>query len=163
MSKTTFKNLLWMALPLAFTFGCAHNRPQTEAIYSPLPATLLTPTSNRPEERIYSETPVEGIITPATLPPSVAVSEWRLGEEIRGALMADRDIAPSPSNVAAEICKGSSGQVILRGQVLNTSDRQRLHESIANLPGVNQVDDQVTVGSPGGSGTIHFENGAAQP
>jgi osmotically-inducible protein OsmY len=64
--------------------------------------------------------------------------------------------------VSAEIVKGSNGSVILRGQVQNTSERKRLHDSIANLPGVNQVDDQVTVGSPNGNGTIHFGNNAAQ-
>jgi hypothetical protein len=139
MLKTPFKTLLTIALPVALAVGCASNKGSG-------------PTSDRPGDRVYAEgtapeeTPRGGIIMPSTMPPGAASTDWALADAIRGTLTADRTLAPYPSDFRATVEKGANGKVKLEGTVPNEHERQRLHESIASLPGVVEVDDQIVIG-----------------
>ena len=118
-------------------------------MFGPAPTLGLTPTSDLTRAaRVYpgDVRPAGIIFPPAPAPAGVADNDWALGEELRGALTTDWSLAPYPSDVSAIVDKNSKGLVRLRGSVPNDTDRQRLHTRIAEVPGVQKIDDQVLVG-----------------
>jgi len=47
--------------------------------------------------------------------------------------------------------------VTLKGTVSSTDEQQRVCDTIANLPGVHGVDNQLTIGSYHGKGTLNMQ------
>jgi hypothetical protein len=153
MLKAICKNMVWMALPLTLALGCATNRPQAEATSSEStasygPVETLTPTSGEPEQRIYSN------VDPGTLnadtsmsaaPAGVNPANWQVAEAIRQKLMTDHSLSRVGDSVVAEV--GADGAVTLKGKVSSQSEKERVSEGIAKLPGVTGVnDDQMGIG-----------------
>jgi hypothetical protein len=147
MLKTIFKNLFWIALPLGLAVGCAENRPQAEASFAPDPSEMLTPTSGRQEPQIYSSDPaIDTANVSISQPPSGAnPTHWAIAEEIRQKLIADETLAPTGTSLIAEV--GNDGIVTLHGSVGNSAEQKRVCDTIAGLPGVRGVDNQMAVGS----------------
>jgi hypothetical protein len=102
MSKTTFKNMFWMSLPLALAVGCAHTQPQTAPVYSDVPPRALAPTSERPVERVYAE---QDSITRTAAPSGASAADWALNERIRGLLTGNKTLDPFPGEVMATVDK----------------------------------------------------------
>lgn len=149
MLNAIYKNLIWMTLPVSLAIGCAADRPQAEAVYSPLPAGRLEATSALPEQQIYDAS-VPSDVTPG----SATAANWKLGEEIRERLLADRTIGSYPESLRVEV--GNGGIVTLRGSVRSRSEERRTCESIATLPGVNRIDNELVVGGAENTGTLDF-------
>ena len=153
MSKAAYRSLVW-TLPLTLALGCATNssdrRVSRAEMFESMPAAAMTATSDRPAQRVYPEQPINGIITPSMAPPAGASeADWAIAQNIRGTLTADRSLAPYPSEVQATVDKNAPGTVRLRGTIVNPQERDRLHNTISQLPGVTTVDDQLVVaGSP---------------
>ena len=150
MRISVLKTLLGATMPLLLAAGCAHTPRDEAAMYGPEPTPKLAPTSDVTRTRVYpGNVRPEGIIfPPAAAPAGVAEDEWALGEELRGALTKDLSLAPYPSDVSVIVDKSSKGLVRLRGYVPNDTDRQRLHNRIAEVPGIQKIDDQIVVGLP---------------
>src|SRR4051812_45665915 len=153
MLKLICKNVVWMALPLSLALGCAANRSTTtEAQYGPMP--VLTPTSGEPEQRIYSTAPG----TAATSsdvdapPPGATAANWSVAESIRHKLTEDPTLAPLGSKVIAEV--GKDGVVTLKGTVKTPEEQKRVHDTIASVPGVNGLNDELKVGTYRGGGKL---------
>jgi osmotically-inducible protein OsmY len=157
MLKKIFKNLFWIALPLGLAMGCAENRPQAEAAYGPGPSTMLEPTSAQPEQHIYSNSGSadEGANAQFNEAPSGATStKWSIAEEIQQKLTADTTLAPLGSSLVAEV--GKDGNVTLRGTVSSRSEEKRVCDSIASLPGVQGVNNQLSIGRVFGDSTLNM-------
>ena len=158
MRKNNVQTLFCMALPLAFAVGCAHIPQQEAELYDPVDAATLTPTSTRPVSRVYADDQApQGIITRTTPAKGASAEDWALGEELRGALTTEKSLAPDGSEVAVAVDKNSKGLVRLSGFVPNDSERQRLHDRIAQVPGVVQIDDTVVVGLPVHPGNLDIQ------
>ena len=156
MLKTICTNVLWIAVPLGLAMGCAENRPQAEATYSTPPNVVLQPTSSRPDQQIYNNSgaPVDTADFTAP-PPGANPSSWAINEEIRQKLMTDKTIAPFGSTLIAQV--SPDGKVTLRGNVGSASEQQRVADSIASLPGVRGVDNQLNVGRDYQNKTLNTE------
>jgi len=156
MLKTICKNVVWMAVPLSLALGCAANRQPTEAaVYSPAPGEVLTPTSGEPEQRIYSSTQPGPADTSTSMaaPTGASAANWNVAEAIREKLTEDASIAPQGSSLIAEV--GADGVVTLKGRLSSPSEKERVHKSLANLPGVTGInDDQVGIGRAAGNGIL---------
>ena len=158
MLKTLFKNAVWMVLPLGLAIGCAENRPASEASYGPAPEVVLQPTSAEPEQRIYRQSDAtvgSQNVTVSAVPTGASPQTWALAERIRQKLTSDTTLAPMGSSLIANV--GSDGVVTLKGTVSSTDEQQRVCDSIANLPGVRGVDNQLTIGTYHGKGTLNMQ------
>lgn len=133
--------LLWLALPLGLTVGCAHTQNYATAQFAPLPTAALAPTSNRAEPRIYAGG--TGFAEDYSAPPGASPADWNLAEEIRDRLTTDHAWKASP--VTAVV---NNGQVTLRGEVPNDTQRREVTQMVASLPGVQRVNDQLQLGNP---------------
>ncbi len=155
MLKTICKNVAWMAIPLGLAMGCASNQPTTEASYAPAPALTPTSTSGEPEQRIYSSTqPGSTDITPA--PQGADSANWTVAEAVRQKMLTDETLAPQGSSLIAEV--GKDGMVTLKGRVASASEKDRVRETIASVPGVTGVnDEQLGVGRATGNGKINMQ------
>jgi BON domain len=146
MLKTVFKNLLCLALPLGLAVGCAENRPQTEAMYGPDSSEMLTPTSSQPGQRIYSDVPVEGPAAEINqVPPGANPANWAIADEIRQRLTSDATLAPYGSSLVASV--GGDGVVTLRGAINSPDEQKRVCDTIASLPGVREVKNELKFGT----------------
>jgi hypothetical protein len=154
MLKAICKNVVWMAVPLSLAIGCASNRSTTssEAEYGPVP--VLTPTSGEPEQRIYTAGPVNAdVANDLASPPSGAnPQEWTVAESIREKLTADPTLAPLGSSLITEV--GKDGVVTLKGVVKTPDEQKRVRDTIASVPGVRSVNDEMKVGSYKGTGKL---------
>jgi hypothetical protein len=63
-------------------------------------------------------------------------------------LTEEKTLAPYPSQISVAVDKNSKGLVELHGYVANDNERQKLHDRIAQVPGVLQIDDQIVLGLP---------------
>jgi hypothetical protein len=145
--------LFVLVFALALAAGCAHNRDRGAGVFSPVADTELTPASTRSESRVYPDTP-EGIIERTAPPTGVSADDWALTENIRAALSRDRTVGPYPSGVSITVDKNRKGVVILRGLVPTDSQRRRIKASVAQVPGVLQIDDQIVIGTPANPGVV---------
>ncbi|HEX4264332.1 MAG TPA: BON domain-containing protein [Verrucomicrobiae bacterium] len=153
MLNAICKKMLLVALPLGLAVGCAENRPATESAYAPAPDVALAPTSARPEERIYNNgeaTVEESQITVSQPPGGANPATWAVAEEIRQKLTSDPSLAPVGSALIAEV--GRDGVVTVRGAVSSRSEEQRVCNTLAALPGVQGINNQLAVGSVYNSG-----------
>jgi hypothetical protein len=141
MSKTTFRNMFWMSLPLVLAVGCAHTQPQAGPLYSDVPPRALAPTSELPVERVYAE---QNSITPS----GASAADWALNERIRGLLTGDKTLGPFPGEVTAAVDKQNHGLVRLSGTINNDMERKRMCDAIANVQGVTQVQDKMVAAMP---------------
>ena len=154
MLKSICKNMVWIAVPLGLAMGCAANRTTTtaEATYGPAP--MLTPTSGEPEQRIYSTDPTTASATTDlnAPPPGANAADWGVAESIRQKLTEDPTLAPLGSQLIAEV--GKDGVVTLKGVVRTPDEQQRVRDTIASVPGVNSVNDELKVGKFEGGGKL---------
>lgn len=145
MSKTTFRNMFWMSLPLALAVGCAHTQPQTAPLYSDVSPRALAPTSELPVERVYAG---QDSITRTAAPSGATAADWALNERIRGLLTANKTLGPFPGEVMAVVDKQNHGMVRLSGTINNDMERKRMCDAIGNVEGVTQVDDKMVAAVP---------------
>ena len=158
MSKTTFKNMFWMSLPLALAVGCAHTQPHTAPVYSDVPRALV-PTSDFPVERVYAE---QDSITRTAAPSGASAADWALNERIRGLLTGDKTLGPFPGEVMAVVDKQNHGLVRLSGTINNDMERKRMCDAIANVEGVTQVEDKMVAAAPLPRGAVDVRDPVAQ-
>jgi hypothetical protein len=145
MLKTTVRNLISMTLPLTLAVGCMLSRPETPGVDHAVGAAFTEPFA----QVGTGEASGPGIVMPSVPAPAGASPEdWALGERVRELLTSDRTLAPYPSEVQTIVDQKSKGLVRLRGTIINPQERRRLRDRIAQVPGVTQVDDQLTVAAP---------------
>lgn len=138
-----FTTVIGAALPLLLLAGCAHSSSGGATAYSPLPAPAVTPTSNRPEPRVYGNTGNSGAY-PA--PQGASTQDWGLAERIREMLSTNADLSGSPIAVVVH-----GGTVILHGSVPTKSQGQKVQQAVASVPGVQQVQNEMQIMNPAGS------------
>jgi hypothetical protein len=158
MLKVTLKNLLWIALPLGLAVGCAENRPETTAAYSPSPDAALAPTSARPEQHIYNSgdaTVDQSTVTASQPPGGASPASWAVAQEIQQKLTSDPTLAPLGSSLIANV--GKDGVVTVHGTVGSRSEEQRVCDTISALPGVQGVNNQLSVGSTFDTGRLQMQ------
>lgn len=143
--KKSLNNLVWVAVPLLLTVGCAENHRDASVSYSPAISESVSPTSDRAETRAYANPSPTGADI-ATVPPGASSQDWALAEQIRSLLLADRTVGKAP--MAAVV---NNGVVTLRGNVRNKKEKERLITEISQLPGVQRVDDQLGFKNPLGT------------
>ena len=129
--------LLSATLMLVLTAGCAHQSASTEPTFAELPPPALAPTSDRGNAAFV---PLTGGVSDIAPPPGAPAADWDLAETIRAELTRDKALAHSPMEAVVK-----DGTVTLRGYAPNQHARQLVHDRIASLPGVKQVDDQLEV------------------
>lgn len=114
--------------------GCKeHDDPGT--VYVMPGETALTPTSSRPEPRVYATTP--------TAPPEgVAPEDLAVAASVRDLLKGAPNLSGPSEDVLVSV---KHGVVTLRGNVPAEHDRDEIVERIARLPGVNGVDDKLGI------------------
>jgi hypothetical protein len=126
------------ALLLFLTAGCAHQSAQTQPTFSELPPPAPLPTSDRGDAAVV---PVAGgAVSEIAPPPGAPAEDWALAETIRAELTRDKSLAHAPMEAVV-----NKGTVTLLGYAPNQHARQRIHERIASLQGVKQVDDQMEI------------------
>jgi hypothetical protein len=158
MLNATCKNLLLIALPLGLAVGCAENRPMSEADYAPAPNVVLAPTSTRPDQQIYSSgesTVVQSPVAVSQAPGGASPASWAVAEEIQQKLVSDPTLAPLGSSLIANVSK--EGVVTIHGAVSSRSEEQRVCDTIAALPGVQGIDNQLRVGTIYNSGRLEIQ------
>jgi osmotically-inducible protein OsmY len=69
--------------------------------------------------------------------------------------MSDTTLAPLGSTLIANVSR--DGVVTLKGNVSSPSEQQRVSDSISSLPGVRGIDNQLSVGSFRGGGTVNLQ------
>jgi len=157
MLKAICKNVVWMAIPLSLALGCASSHTETQASYGQ--AATLTPTSGEPEQRIYSTVDPGTVNTSEDIdaPPAGANAQnWQVAEAIREKMTQDKSLAPFGSSLIAEV--GKDNTVTLKGRVSSSSEKERVRDTIANVPGVNGVnDDALGIGRSTDKGTINMK------
>lgn len=132
------------SLMLLLTSGCAHRSAQTQPTFSELPPAPLAPTSDRGDAAVV---PVAGGNEFSVAPPPGAPAEdWTLAETIRAELTKDKKLVHEPMEAIV-----NRGVVTLRGYAPTQGARKKLHDRIAGLPGVKEVDDQIKIRSTLGS------------
>ena len=146
--KTNLKNLVWLTVPMLLAVGCAENHRDSSVSYSPALSQPSTATSDRPEARVYPAP------TDTAVPQGASSQDWALAQEVRSLLMSDRKLGEG-APVAAVV---NNGVVTLRGEVRNEKERQRLHDAIGRLPGVQRVEDQLDFKNPLGIGAGETKN-----
>jgi osmotically-inducible protein OsmY len=150
--KKYLNNLVWLTVPMLLAVGCAETPRDSSVSYSPALSEPVTATSDRPEARAY---PAPGAPTTATVaPPGASAQDWTLAEEIRSLLMSDRTLGKAAPMTAVV----NNGVVTLQGEFRNEKERQRLHDAIAKLPGVQRVEDQLEHKRPSGIGAGETKN-----
>jgi hypothetical protein len=149
MRKHIVQALLSVTLPLTLVVGCADTRQQNAAVDRPAAGAAQTPTYIAAGSAVNADdaTP-EGIIGRTPPPPGSSAGDWALGERLRGVLTEEKSLAPYPSQISIAVEKDSKGLVTLRGYVANDNEKQKLHDRIAQVPGVLQIDDQIVLGLP---------------
>lgn len=108
--------------------------------FIPIPSPL-TPTSDRPEARVYAPGQ-PAVSAPAVPPPAVRDSDVRLGQTISNLLKGDPHLADASGNVIATI---ENGVVTLDGKVPTEHDRYEIVERVSKLPGVAHVNDHLGI------------------
>jgi hypothetical protein len=155
MTKSTLGSLLGLTSSLLWAAGCANTRPETASTYNNLPSESLTPTSDNKAQRVYTDDKTKA---PRLAPPPGASDEnWAITQSIHEALLADRTLAPYPGEATAILDKDSKGLVRLKGTIINDQERKRLRDTIAQIPGVKQVDDQMVVAAPSPQGDVDLQ------
>src|SRR5579862_767354 len=149
--KTNLKNLVWLTVPMLLAVGCAETHRDSSVSYSPALSEPLSPTSDRPEARAY---PAPAGTTATVAPAGASSQDWTLAEEIRALLMQDRKLGAGAPMTAVV----NNGVVTLHGESRNEKERQRLHDEISRLPGVQRVDDQLEFKNPLGIGAGESKN-----
>jgi hypothetical protein len=158
MLKAICKNVVWIAVPLSLALGCAStSRTDTQASYEP--AATLTPTSGEPEQRIYSNVDPGTVNTSEDIdaaPSGADAQNWQVATAIREKMTQDQSLAPFGSSLIAEV--GKDGNVTLKGRVSSPSEKERVKETISNVPGVKGVnDDSLGIGRSTDKGTIDMK------
>jgi hypothetical protein len=159
MLNATLKKLLWIALPLGLAVGCAENRPGAEAVYAPAPDVVLAPTSSQPGQHIYNNggsTVEQSTVTVSQAPGGANPTTWSVAQEIREKLISDPTLAPLGSSLIATV--GKDGVVTVHGTVSSPSEERRVCDTIAALPGVTGVDNQLSVGTVSATGRLDTFN-----
>jgi hypothetical protein len=152
-----------MAVPLSLAVGCATHETTTttaQADYGPTP--VLAPTSGEPEQRIYS-TDQSAMTATGSMdgrPAGASSSDWGVAEAIREKLISDPTLAPLGSNLITEV--GKDGAVTVKGVVKTKDEKQRVHDTIASVPGVTSVNNELKIGTYHGKGTLDM-NQVPQP
>lgn len=101
--------------------------------YAPVPPP--TPTSERPDVRVYSN--------PETPPaPNVAPGDVALANSISQTLKGDSHMADISSSVLVKV---RNGIVSLRGSVPTERDRTEVINRVSELPGVREVHNELGV------------------
>ena len=149
MRKNVVQALLSVTLPLTLVVGCTNTRQQNAELDRSAAGAALTPTYIGTGSAVNADdaTP-EGIIGRTPAPPGSSAEDWALGERLRGVLTEEKSLAPYPSQISIGVEKDSKGLVTLRGYVANDNEKQKLHDRIAQVPGVLQIDDQIVLGLP---------------
>src|SRR5579862_264406 len=141
LNTKNLNKMLWLVTPVLLIAGCAESRPAPSDAYSPALTEPSTPTSDRPESRVYAETSTSA--DKYSPPQGADAGDWAVAEEIRYMFTADRTLGRTP--MAAVVKKGV---VTRRGGVSNHKERERLRNEISTLPGVARVDDQLEPHNP---------------
>jgi osmotically-inducible protein OsmY len=136
--------------------GCAENRPETAAVYSPAPTVALAPTSAGPEQHVYnngSSTVEQSTVSVSQAPGGANPATWAVAQEIREKLISDPTLAPLGSSLITNV--GKDGVVTVQGTVSSPSEEKRVCDIIAALPGVQGVNNQLSVGRVTGEGRLN--------
>ncbi len=143
----TISLVTFWTVPLAFCLvGCAHQQP--EPTYSSLPP--LERTSDRSADRVYTTT----VTAPGGGTGSITYgskgdnTDAQLAEAVRRMVLADPKLAPYPSKVTATADPTSKGKIILSGMVPSRSVKKNLVEHVRQVPGVTEVEDNLTLDLP---------------
>src|SRR3954467_13767788 len=128
--KIRLHSWVWLAMPVVVAVGCSTNTRDASVSYSPALSQSVSPTSDRGQTRIYSDQDVTVGSSTTPVPAGASNQDWQLAEEIRALLSANPKLGNAP--MAAVV---NNGVVTLRGSVRNKTDRRRLIEQIAALPG----------------------------
>ncbi len=148
MRNNLVQSLFLVTLPVVLLTGCAHSARQEADHYSLAPGAQLTPTS-RPDAGAYAgDSGNYNSLPPATTAEPTSAGDAVLADNLRRALIAEQSLNPYASGVSVVVDKSNKGLVTLRGAVPSEEVRQQLHQRIAAVPGVNQIDDQLVVGVP---------------
>jgi hypothetical protein len=135
---TRLLKIISYAFPLCLAAGCATNYPEQSTSYS---------THNKPKPPVCEfslATAGSNCENPllVQIPGGPCAEDRAIGEAIREMLMADRKLAPAPSNVITVV---SNGVVTMKGYVRSRQAALELHQRIAGLPGVQSVQDELTL------------------
>jgi len=159
MTKSTLGSLLGLTSTLLWAAGCASTQPETASTYNDFPPESLTPTSDNQAQRVYTDDKTGQVINAPRLapPPGASEENWAITQSIHEALLADRTLAPYPGEATAILDKDSKGLVRLKGTIINDQERKRFRDTIAQIPGVKQVDDQMVVAAPSPQGDVDLQ------
>jgi hypothetical protein len=128
--------LLSLGLLLALSAGCiSSHRPAL--VYTPPHVDVLSPTSDRLAPRVYASHP-----DPIEPPLRAAISDDRLAQSLDELLKVDPGLASTSHDVTIAVEKGL---VTLRGTVPSEQARDRMVESISRVPGVEGINDRLSV------------------
>jgi hypothetical protein len=58
------KNVVWLSVPLLLAIGCAEPQRDSSVSYSPALSESVSPTSDRPETRVYPAPPTSAASRP---------------------------------------------------------------------------------------------------
>jgi hypothetical protein len=120
-------------LALAFlACGCIESHRKA-VYYAPVPPP--TPTSTSPDVRVYSN-------PESTPPPNVAPGDIALATSISQLLKGESHLAGISSQVTVRV---RNGIVTLSGSVRTEQDRTEIINRVSQLPGVNEVRDELGV------------------
>jgi osmotically-inducible protein OsmY len=93
-------------------------------------------------------------VTVSPAPGGADPATWAVAQEIREKLINDPTLAPLGSSLIANV--GKDGVVTVQGTVSNPSEQQRVADTIAALPGVQGVNNQLSVGRVTGEGKLNM-------
>lgn len=112
--------------------GCVESHRAPPVVYYPTPP---PPTSERPDARVYSN-------TPSAPPPNVAASDVALANSVSQLLKGDSKLAAATATVLVKV---RDGIVSLEGSVPSEHARDEIVERVSQLPGAREVRDELIV------------------
>lgn len=138
--------------------GCVRHEPRTPATFSEVPS-RLEPTSNSGTQRVYTSAitapnGAQGSITYGTA--TLNQGDAAIGETVRKMVLDDPKLVPYPSKVTAAMDPNAKGKVVLTGMVPTQAVKKKLVERVREVPGVTDVEDNVTLDLPNKSREVDF-------
>ncbi len=135
--KTT---VLWLGLPLAWAVACSTNPEARTATADQNAFSALPSNSNQFQPAIGSSNGTDSAAYAA--PRGAGEADWKIAEEIRSTLLQNPMLGRTRFEAVV-----NKGTVTLKGYARTQGERKQLTETIAQLPGVQRVDDQLQIGN----------------
>ncbi len=132
--------VVWLSLPLLVASACSTMQRGETATEDQNAFTSLPAGASQAQTGVYPTSPNGPLAY--SRPPGAPAADWKVAEEIRSTLMENRKMGRTPFTATV-----NNGTVTLRGYARTEGEKQQLEQMVAQMPGVQRVDNQLQIGN----------------